>query len=124
MFPEMARSLQKSLVMKRIVGILAIAGLFTGCGVGIDDPEGLAAAMGSSFALEVNTVVQVDGQPTQTDTGKLPATPLNAVGAPATEFGNNGGTVSSPQDPIPFFDPRIQYLMGPPPRGDGAPPTR
>ncbi|MGA9524962.1 MAG: hypothetical protein WBV82_26120 [Myxococcaceae bacterium] len=94
--------------MKRIVRILAMTACITGCGVGVDDPEGMAATMGSTFALEANTVVPV-GSPSA----------VNVYGAPTTEFG--GGTVSAPQDPIPFFDPRLNQPVGAPPPGHPLP---
>ncbi len=104
----MAYGLQKRLAMKRIVGFLAVAACITGCGVGVDDPEGLAAVMESSFALGSNTTVQVDSPSAQQNNTPRSGTPLSLFGAPISNLG--GGTVSAPQDPIPAFDP----LMGPP----------
>ncbi|MBX5483744.1 MAG: hypothetical protein IRZ16_18120 [Myxococcaceae bacterium] len=106
--------------MKCIVGILAAA-LLVGCGVGVDDPEGLAAA-GDAYAITAQGLVG-DGL-----TGAAPGVVSDpAVGLPLqkdvpTAFstsigGGGGGTVSAPQDPIPAFE-RKQ------PGGSGAPDPR
>jgi hypothetical protein len=113
----MARRLHEGLAMKRIVGILAMTAFFTGCGVGVDDPEGTAAAMGAGFALE-GQVVHVGGEPVQANTGSS-SPQFNVFGAGATSFG--GGTVSSPQDPIPAFDPRMNQVTGTPSRSGPLP---
>src|SRR5919198_3205170 len=81
-----AQRLHKMLVMKRIIGIVAIA-LLAGCGVGADDPEGAAAAGGTGRAAQA-VMIDDPSPPTQ---------PPPTVGAPPP--------LASPQDPIPYFGP-------------------
>lgn len=122
-----ARLLHKVKAMKSIVGILA-AGLFLGCGVGVDDLEGQAAAFGTlqqaiaAGAGGVGTTA-VGGEPLGAALGTPDGQRAGNRGAGESSSGSSaagvelptgsadgtyalgGGTVQSPQDPIPAFDP-------------------
>lgn len=82
-----ARRLQPIPGVKRIAGILAAATLW-GCGVGADDPEGLAAA---------GVVYGADGQRLKAEVTSTTSTGATSVVAP-------GSPTSAPQDPIPAID--------------------
>ena len=111
--------------MKRLaVGILAAVAL-AGCGVGVDDPEGQAAAGVSAYAATGQGLTQVDPN--------APAAPVkSAVGertAQATETSETTGLVvpgvrGLPQDPVPLM-PRGGYPVQPvgslPGQGDSIP---
>ncbi len=122
-----ARRLHKVKAMKSSVGILAAA-LFLGCGVGVDDLEGQAAAFGTlqqAIAAGAggigSTAVGADplgaaftasgGQaPGNRGAGEASAGTSAAgvelqTGSADGTFALGGGTVQSPQDPIPAFDP-------------------
>ncbi len=123
-----ARRLHKVKAMKSSVGLLAAAALFLGCGVGVDDPEGHAAAFGTmqhAIAMGSSAVAggaaaggsgaQAEGSEAQArsarggepQTGTAAAT-LEGLEVQAREANGAlavGGTVASPQDPIPAFDP-------------------
>jgi hypothetical protein len=84
--------------MKGIIGFLAAAALFTGCGVGMNDPEGMAAASSSSALIyDANGNVIGTTAGTTTRIGNLYLAPAAPTGT-----GTQGGDVSAPQDPIPF----------------------
>ncbi len=82
----------------RLIGILAAA-FFSSCGVGIDDPEGLAAAGGAPSAGQVQPLVH---RPSTTQArAKIPVAGLvhNAQQTQATS--NGSATVGLPVDPMP-----------------------
>jgi hypothetical protein len=79
------------------VGLLAMLG-FSGCGVGVDDPEGMAAATGA----QGQALLDANGQP-------LPPPPNEL---PTTDPGDKKpGDSNLPQDPVPIHDPRALYNM-------------
>ena len=80
--------------MKFTVGILAEA-LLAGCGVGLDDPEGQAAA-GAYFASGTQALT-VNSTPVENGTTAPDA------GTTATTTGS-GAPANAPQDPIPAID--------------------
>ena len=87
-----ASQLQKGLYVMRIklltVGMLAMLALGA-CGVGVDDPQGQAAATGVA-----QQALGLDGQPV----GPIDEAP----GAP----GASPGWTSLPQDPVPIHGPK------------------
>lgn len=101
-----ARSLHMSSRMKLRVAIVAVA-VLVGCGVGMDDPEGYAAAgygeMGQSSQHLTGTPAE-DAQKAQTreDDG----VPQTGGGAVVT---GGSGNVSAPQDPIPAFEAKRRH---------------
>lgn len=135
---QMARTLHKVRSMKSSVGILAAAlTVFAGCGVGVDDLEGQAAAFGTLQYAVTTTGEGTDGSGggwgagtsdgsgngeagqgdgangsgTGTGTGSSAAGLQHGAGS-TQKLAAGGGTVASPQDPIPAFDP-----LNPPPSG-------
>lgn len=83
-----ALTLQRVLTMKStLVGLLAVVAL-TGCGVGLDDPEGADAVTGKSAAAMIS-------EKADKSTGSQ------------GDFSQRPGMVphtALPQDPIPLFD--------------------
>ena len=121
-----ARGLQLRSGMKWIAAILA-AGLFVGCGVGVDDPEGLLASGYEDVGSSQQGLTAVDGA------GSMDG----GVGAGMGMYVPNNtlagaGPVSSPQDPIPAFQarplptraPTQQGLPLTAPSGDDPRPTK
>jgi hypothetical protein len=96
---SLARCLQKGLAMKAIVGIVAgLVVLGAGCGVGMDDPEGMAA-VGEAYGQSQAALAAPGG-------GQL--------GQPLPPLLSPGGPVAAPLDPIPYKDPDPQEpLAGP-----------
>jgi len=83
------------------VGLLAMLG-FSACGVGVDDPEGQQALMGSSETGATDRNQQAlatgpEGCPTPGSTGEIPT---------ATGEGLTNPNISSlPSDPVPWKRP-------------------
>lgn len=121
-----AHSLQKAGSMKWIVGI--VAGLcLVGCGVGVDDPEGLAAS--GYEAVRSTEQLAADGTDADGTAGGEDAldsvqtkasTSQPGVSDPAPSYVPPGGEVSAPQDPIPAVDP-VQKPLPVAPFGDEYP---
>jgi hypothetical protein len=90
-----ASQLQKGLHVMRIklftVGMLAMLALGA-CGVGVDDPQGQAAATGG--AQQAQQALGLDGKPV----GPLDEAPGGMPGSPEWS--------SLPQDPVPIHGPR------------------
>ena len=100
-----ARTLHMVSRMKVTVGILA-AGLFLGCGVGVDDVEGQLAAYGQVHFVQPlsdsgQTVTGNRVGEVHSFTDQMQST-VQSKNAQAS-----GDTVNSPVDPIPAFDPRL-----------------
>jgi hypothetical protein len=124
-----ARTLHKVYRMRFTVGILAAA-LHLGCGVGgAEDVEGQLAAFGAvQYALAAGGDAAGSGQgadgsgeaadrraDSSGESGKTGATGSVHAGASEQKMAG-GGTVASPQDPVPSFEG-----FQPPERGDVPP---
>ena len=99
------------------VGILAALAL-AGCGVGVDDPEGQAAANLAGYSSTAQGLTQADSQ--------APAAPAFAlVAQPGAQAGENPDSkgafdrnpVGLPQDPVPLHGGQGR------PVGPGVPPV-
>lgn len=122
-----AHSLQKAGSMKWIAGI--VAGLcLVGCGVGVDDPEGLAASGYEAVrSTEQLAAGATDAEGTAGGDDAFDSVETRAptsqpgVSDPAPAYVTPaGGEVSAPQDPIPAVDP-VQKPLPATPFGDGHP---
>lgn len=104
-----ASRLQKGMAVMRIkwisVGLVAMLGL-SACGVGVDDPEGQAAAAAAGAPVtgtnEQALAVGPDGYPVG-----VPNEVPGAVVLP------NGGTQMLPQDPVPIHGPKELVVLPP-----------
>jgi hypothetical protein len=82
-------------MMARVVAILAVA-VVSGCGVGFEDPEGVAAAVPTATRQQaIMGCVDAELCP---ELGATPRPLANPVASP-------GGTIALPQDPIPWRPP-------------------
>ncbi|MCA2980311.1 MAG: hypothetical protein INH37_18730 [Myxococcaceae bacterium] len=82
-------------MMVRVVAILA-AVVVSGCGVGLEDPEGVAAAAPAGTAQQA--MMGCTDAELCPELGATPRPVANPVAAP-------GGTIALPQDPIPWRPP-------------------
>ena len=104
-----AFALHKGSGMRWIVGILAALAL-TGCGVGVDDPEGQAAAgvtaNGQAQAASLDVA-------SQKSSGSADTTPVQGTGNTSELTLKPVQSHGLPQDPVPYD--------GPPGLGGGGP---
>lgn len=97
-----AHSLQIHAGMKWTVAIVAASLLgLIGCGVGVDDPEGMAAA---GYDIGTSASALTEEEPSEgedTSTGGSASTTGTAQSKTSLK---DPGTVSAPQDPIPAVE--------------------